>query len=498
MFRFNRGGGIKRIGCAGAIGLLVLLAACGGDSGMTMTPPVSSEPPPAPVATAVGLANGTAVTQAIDANGGTLTAAGITVTVPAGAFDAAVNVTLQPVTDTLNGKGQAIAVSSDLPMKGVLTITFPIEAGDVSPPGLKLARQQADGTWRVLTSSKVDMASNTVSASDSVTSSVSTSSASISNRQRLLASPNAIAPIIFGKFTAAYLLPVHPRLKVGQSVTFVPYTVEFVGDPFSATNASLVTRPYAVANLRDGFESIWSIDGVAGGSAALGTIRANPDGGATYTAPTSDPGKDLAVQFLSVRKPSFKGAGAEVAAATQVTVFKGEFPQQYNANISVIGKDSAGNRFEGQQRLVLEQKKETRDEEFRFVESNYEGVASVRVTTTYAGCQPVTADVPVRVSLVTHKVIGEVTATEYATGGNVDAYVTAIAQCETGPLEIQVVFDFLTQCDFLTFDPHKDTFQESSADLVSLAGRKTLTCDSANPAVAWDMDWALGASERPK
>jgi hypothetical protein len=489
---------MKRIGCAGAIGLLVLLAACGGDSSKTMTPPATSEPPPAPVMTAVGLANGSAVTQAIDANGGTLSAAGITVTVPAGAFDATANVTLQPVTDTLNGTGQAIAVSSDLPMKGALTITFPIEARDVTPQGLKLARQQADGTWRILTRSNVDMASNTVSASDEVTASVSTSPASISERQRLLASPNAIAPIIFGKFTAAYLLPVQRSLKVGRSVNFVPYTLEFVGDPFSATNTSLVTRPYAVANLRDGFESIWSIEGVVGGGATLGTIRANADGGATYTAPATDPGKVLVVQFRSVRKPNFNGTGAEVAAAAQVTVFNGEFPQQYNANISVVGKDSAGNKFEGQLRLVLEQKQETRDEEFRFVESNYEGVASVRVTTTYAGCQPVAADVPVRVSLVTHKFIGDVTATEYAMGGNVDAYIAAIAQCETGPLEIQVVFDFLTQCDFLTFDPHKDTFQESSADLVSLAGRKTLTCDSANPAVTWDMDWALGASERPK
>jgi hypothetical protein len=153
---------MNRVGIAGIVVLVVALAACNPTPNQDPGTPDPGEGQP-PLVTPVGTNVGNPVTQPITATGGTLTAGGVTVSAPAGAFSSA-NLSVQPITGTLNGTGQGIAISSDAAWGKYLTVTFPIEATDEYPDGLGLAIQQKDGSWLSLEPVKVDKVAGTVGA----------------------------------------------------------------------------------------------------------------------------------------------------------------------------------------------------------------------------------------------------------------------------------------------------------------------------------------------
>ncbi len=297
--------------------LLIMLVAC----------PVVTDnnpPPPPPLITPVGTNVGSPVTQAISAAGGIVTTGTIKVSAPAGAFSSA-NITLQPITDTLNGSGQGIAISSDAAWDKYLTVTFPIDSSDESPDGLGLAVQQPNGSWLAIEPVKVDKVAGTISAGlPAVTS---------RNRSALSARGGLDLKRVI-KFLAFYIKPKSATVKVKESVTFVPYARVLErpkdckpappnpSDDLANLNPLCwkgVTNVYPFTNEKAGFSRMWTVNGIQGGDATVGKISPNSPSGATYTAPDNQPSPNtVKVGFVSINDAEFRGAPIEPALVTVV------------------------------------------------------------------------------------------------------------------------------------------------------------------------------------
>ncbi len=145
------------------------LSSCGG-SGGGGSRSTSTPPPPSgevPVVTEAGTPTGPAVTQSIDAAGGTVTEpqTGAVVKAATGAFGAATDVTVQPVSDTLPfGIGDGVAVTAAQPPATPLIVTLPYDPATPGPTGLGLAVQQADGSWQSLEPVRIDTTAHTIAA----------------------------------------------------------------------------------------------------------------------------------------------------------------------------------------------------------------------------------------------------------------------------------------------------------------------------------------------
>lgn len=295
---------MNRVTLIASLALVMALVGCGE------TP----LPDPAPLITAVGTPSGSPVTQNITAAGGNLSAAGITVNVPAGAFTGA-NLTLQPITDTVNGSGQGIEISSDAAWDKYLTVTFPIETTDTNPKGLGLAVQQADGSWRALEPVKVDTVAGTVTAGlPALTEAVAATGL------RTQAALNLKRVIKFERF---YMNPDTATVKVKGTQGFVPYAQVLEKSNDSSTQCKQkirvaagidddlapltpicwrpVTNKYPFTNNKNGYSREWKVNSQPDGNSTVGTIKASGASGATFTAPDKRPSEGtVSVQFTSV------------------------------------------------------------------------------------------------------------------------------------------------------------------------------------------------------
>ena len=480
---------MKRLITVSLIGALALLSACGGDKppvNPPVTPPVTP-PPNTALVTPIGANIGDPVTQTIGAAGGVVTLGKVTVSAPSGAFNGA-SLRLQAISDTYNDTGQGIAISSDATWNKYLTVTFPIDPSDDSPESLGLAVQQSDGSWRSLEPVKVDVAAGTVSVGLPAVTEVS---AARVRPQGLLDLTRVI------KFKRFYLKPASATLEVKGSKTFVPYAQVLEGPknpctrPPSDPNEYLVplppkcwlnvTREYPFTNDKDGFVRFWSVNGIRGGNATLGTISPSSGSGATYTAPDKKPSPDtVTVSFTSLNNDTLSVADPEA----KVKITDG-FLSSYTGSVGFSGSISEVT-YTGQGNL-----------NWKIVENlpndlaKYETTDSVQVTANYPDCAPVSAGVPVTGTMIVFDPVrggpGDPYPTKYWFGLSPAERIIVTGQCGQPPRPTQLIvwpFGVTTVC------PENPTLPDAPkyTDLAKLAGSGSWKCSLTgfDNTVNWD------------
>lgn len=248
---------------------LLLLSSCGGDDSPAGPDP---DPDPDPVPADVGVPNGTPTTGTLGSAGGSLSSSdgAFSLTIPAGALATNTAITIQPITNKAGGGlGQGYRLTPDgLTFTTAIDITFEI-ADDAlavtAPEFLDGAVQLEDGRWGVLKSRVVDMGSRTLTCKTSHFSDYS-----------------MIAGVQIIPGTAT----VQASHTLGLHVTYCSRDV--ITDPGQDDLTALVIScDPDLAPL--GTFTNWSVNGVSGGSGALGTVNSPDENTATYAAPASEP-----------------------------------------------------------------------------------------------------------------------------------------------------------------------------------------------------------------
>ena len=469
---------MKNLGIPGIALLTVTLGACNGGTVPTAPP---APPTPPPLSTPVGTNVGSPVTQTVSATGGTITAGGIKLEVLPGTISAA-NVTLQPITDTLNGVGQGIAISSDVAWSKYAKITFPIDPSDDSPEGLGLAVQQADGSWRSLDPVKVDTAAGTVTAG---------LSAALGNPGlRAQAGLNLRSVVKFKRF---YLKPSSATVKVKGAKSFTPYAQVIqneqkdpnCGAPDPNDPEGLaplcplrqVTREYPFTNNKTGFLRVWVI--VGGGGGTLGTISPSGTAGATYTAPDKKPSPDtVTVRFGSLNTDT--NDDVRIDAKVKIT---DDVIQTYTGSLNFNGSNVSNISYSGQGHLT-----------WNLVEhipgdlNKYEASGSVQATTNYPECTPATSSVPVNGTMIVFDPVrsgpGDTFASKYWFALTQGANVVVTVQCGNPPTptQVAVIFTAFTACPEVPTLPDAPKY----ADIALLTSSGTWACQFNTTTADWN------------
>lgn len=373
--------------------LLVLLAACGGDGsssgGGPSQPPSSTEEAPQLVITAAGAKNGLAVTQAVDANGATVSASGIEVRIPADAI-AGGNITVQPIANDFDGPptaaqagpqsgalrhtaqavtapggfpgvGQAVEITSDTPWSRHLTVTFPMSDEELGSGGqMGVAVQLSDGSWRFLSPVRLDAVAHTISAGLPYLTEAGPGKAPAALRSTAAAPAGATTKRVakswvFFMSNNSARLPTNTRTKL-----MVPYTWEFrntdpscnqpppfptpeppdpnnLGDDLapliSPSCWKQVVGKFALRNRRDGFTREWHVDALDPGDSTNGTIDASGEFGAYFTTPDHLRQSKHRVVFKSHRTAADIDQENAIALAL-VQVFKRAPPKSYSGHVN--------------------------------------------------------------------------------------------------------------------------------------------------------------------
>jgi hypothetical protein len=476
---------MNRVGIVGIVSLIVALAACNPTPNQDPGTPDPSEGQP-PLVTPVGTNVGNPVTQTIGATGGTVTAGGVTVSAPAGAFSSA-NLSVQPITGTLNGAGQGVAISSDAAWGKYLTVTFPIEATDENPDGLGLAIQQKDGSWLSLEPVKVDKVAGTVSAG-------------------LLAPTNGAGlrtqdvTILYRleKYQRFFIKPSSARVRVKEKQLFTPwsqagtercpYVPAKPGEddlvPLGMSCLPVVNKePVPFWNQKDGFTRQWLVNGIPNGDATVGTISVSTTGkiGATYTAPANKPSPDkVTVTFESTNiKTGWNLRQGGFPPTAEVTIL--DNIRTYTGTISVDGYDAAKNQFKANGNLTFKS-----DATGNSGLVTYKATGSLTVTDTYTNCLQFTTSLQVEGDLVLIDKPGE--KPKFSLSVLPGESKVFVASCNQASVEVPVLLVFTTNCD-------GTLLTEDLADFNHIKGSKTVECkdEAGNVTSASTAEWDLTA-----
>lgn len=277
-----------------------------------ITDPAAVDPPidETPIKSAFGTPVGSAVTQTIDAAGGTFSevTTGVTVKAFAGTVDSSAQVTVQPITNTLpDGIGMGVEISSNQPLKRSLIVRFSYDSSEPDPNSLRLAMQGDDGSWFSLAPVKIDLVNKTVSAALPDSLPVTTKG---SSRVKAMGGLDVKRVV---EYLGFYMKPKSATVRVGKSVDFVPYARVLENEPCQSESApnddelvvklckpKKVVKEYPFTNSKSGFVRSWSVNSVVGGDSTNGTIKPNASVGATYTAPAKAPTPNMVtVSFAS-------------------------------------------------------------------------------------------------------------------------------------------------------------------------------------------------------
>ncbi len=265
----------------------VLLAACagsgggsfpdvllGGDPGIQPTDVAATDTAKesGPAVTVAGKPLGPIVTASIDAAGGTLAAADgrLSITVPANAVSAATTFSLQPVATLVPG---AIGAGYNLEPHGVtfaqpVTLTFTVPEAGVSRTGVDglgvALRDDASGQWTWLADATRDAGAKTVAAA-------TTHFCETSVIEGIQLRP-LIATVQLGATQALTLANCVQEETLDGKLAGLVYNCDAGLAPLVGTHG-------------------WSVNGVAGGNATVGTIAADAGNGqlGTFTAPGQRP-----------------------------------------------------------------------------------------------------------------------------------------------------------------------------------------------------------------
>mgnify|MGYP001034846927 CR=1 FL=1 len=277
----------SRIRCALAL-LPLLLAACGGGSGGSSRSPDDTGGTMPPAATPVGTATGPAVTATIGADGGSLTGADgrLTLVVPPGAVDQDTTFSIQPIENHAHGRigGGYRLRPDDVRFAQPLRLTFGYaddELAGTGPTALGAAFQRADRVWQWAGTPTVDATARTVT----------------------------VETDHFSDWALVAGLRLRPgRATVATSDSVALKVIHCYAVPEEGLLAPLVgfrcDQGEGAPPPADSSVSEWAVNGVAGGSAATGTV-AGGAGSATFTAPATAP--DPATVTVSARVPRADG-----------------------------------------------------------------------------------------------------------------------------------------------------------------------------------------------
>jgi hypothetical protein len=240
---------------------------------------------PGAQATAVGTPNGPAASSTIGPAGGSLTSVDgkVTLTIPPGALAGDVQFTIQPITNEApGGVGAAYRLLPDGQTFAVpAQVAFRYDDEDLAgsaPESLGVAFQDDLQVWQALRYAAVDEDRKVVTAS--------TAHLSDWSLIRTFQLVPAAAHVLTGEPRALAVVFCRP-LDLGDAVTLsVSKCVPESGD-------FLVTG--------------WAVNGVPGGSAALGTVVATGDHSARYIAPANPP------------IPNVVGVSAQLVGSAQTT-----------------------------------------------------------------------------------------------------------------------------------------------------------------------------------
>jgi hypothetical protein len=259
--------------------LALALAACGN----TPKPAYTPTPAPAPSATPAGTPSGPATAAAIGPDGGTLTSSDgrISISIPAGALSASTTVSVQPITNNAPG---GVAAAYRLSPAGQ-TFAKPVrlalhyddsELAGSAPDLLRMARQEQDGAWQVYRGGGLNRDKKTV-----VVPTRQLGDLSFIMSMRI--TPET-ASVRVGKTVNLQVERCYPDEDDDLLTPLVPEDVDLA--PLIPDDIELeplrACHPYNLA-------VAWSVNGTAGGSAAVGTVAGQAAGRATYTAPGKVP-----------------------------------------------------------------------------------------------------------------------------------------------------------------------------------------------------------------
>lgn len=269
-------------------GLLLVLAGCGGGSSSNddppgQNPPPTQGPPPAPppppppppqeepaepVATEVGTPLDEAVTQAIGPAGGILESADgfLRVEVPEGAFTSEQIVGIEPISNHAHGKiGGAFRLSPEgVTFARPIRLTFyftPEQIAGTTPQLLRVASQTSDRFWELHEQLTLDADEGTVT--------VETTHFSD-----------------WSLMSGAQLTPGEAIVRPGQTVSLSVVVCERVQPDDLLFPLVAECQPSTVIS---NLVRNWSVNGVTGGDGTVGTVAAQEDRTALYTAPASAP-----------------------------------------------------------------------------------------------------------------------------------------------------------------------------------------------------------------
>lgn len=233
--------------------------------------------------------------RTLGAAGGTLAShdGAIQVVVPAGAFAADTATETQPVENMApearwDALRVRLAAAPQLPL--LLKLRYD-EQQDDEVDTLRIAVQRPLGDWTSLPLSKVDRTTRTLEAR-------------VPPEFLAAAGSTAATGVEFhvAQYVAMTLLPREARVKVGDSIEFVPwahvrgYETNAAGCPLLPDGSSdcvlqpvLKARQLPLTNNKPGYERYWRVNFIEGGNATLGTIAPTGNVGARYTAPARVP-----------------------------------------------------------------------------------------------------------------------------------------------------------------------------------------------------------------
>ena len=227
--------------------------------------------------------------------GGTLTAPDgvIEVLIPAGAFTADTPTEAQPVENMApearwNALKLRLAAAPKLPL--TLKVHYNADQDD-EVESLRIAVQRPLGDWTSLPTTIADRNTRTLEAKlppEFVAAGGSTGASGVEFH--------------VAQYVAMTLLPSEARVKVGDSIEFVPwahvrgYETNAAGCPMLPDGSSdcvmqpvLEARKLPLTNAKPGYDRYWRVNFIEGGNATLGTISTTGSIGARYTAPAKVP-----------------------------------------------------------------------------------------------------------------------------------------------------------------------------------------------------------------
>ena len=300
--------------------LIMVIAGCSGSNG---PPPPAASPKAIPETTAVGTSTGLAETKTIGAGGGMLSLLDgrLELIVPSGALSSDLTLSAQPITNNaFGGLGTAYRLGPEgTTFAKPITLVFKAKAEDlaiVSIEGMGIAFQDAEGYWKRLPGAIFNATDNTLS--------VTTDHFS------------DYAPV-----AVTLLQPLAKTVKCGETVKLEIsncYPVEVSTNPNSWRGYRCGN--YLGAVLEDATD--WSVSGVIGGNATVGTIKSDGIDSATYTAPAQQPSPstvDVSTEILFTAVSNIP----KVLLFSHITISQ---PGDFTGTIVINGTDSLyGQKF---------------------------------------------------------------------------------------------------------------------------------------------------------